>query len=37
MKDGKFLGENGSVPAGQDIVTGLLERCLKWSYIVLER
>lgn len=37
MKDGKFLAEDGSVPEGQEIVVALLERCLLWSQIVLER
>ena len=36
MVDGKFLAED-STPAGQDIVVGLLERCLLWSEIVLKR
>ncbi|KAI9814991.1 MAG: hypothetical protein M1827_002834 [Pycnora praestabilis] len=35
--DGEFLASDGSVPAGQDIVSGLLDRCLKWSDIVLIR
>ncbi|EEH37424.2 hypothetical protein PAAG_07842 [Paracoccidioides lutzii Pb01] len=37
MKDGNFLGPGGSIPAGQGIVKVLLERCLKWVEIVLER
>ena len=37
MTDGKFLAEDKSAPAGQEIVTELLERCLMWSKIVLER
>ena len=35
--NGKFLAEDGKLPAGQDIVLGLLNRCLKWSEIVLNR
>ena len=35
--DGKFLGEDGKTPAGQEIVVELLNRCLKWSEIVLTR
>ena len=37
MVGGKFLGTDSSVPAGQDIVAGLLDRCVLWSKIVLER
>ena len=37
MVDGKFLGEDSTAPAGQDIVKGLLERCFLWSEIVLQR
>lgn len=37
MVDGKFLGTNGSAPEGQEIVVGLLGRCLMWAEIVLER
>lgn len=37
MKDGHFLGADGTIPEGQDIVKGLLERCLRWSDIVLDR
>jgi hypothetical protein len=35
--DGKFLGPDGSPAAGGDEVADLLERCLQWSDIVLER
>jgi len=35
--DGKFLTESGEVAAGNDEVVLLLERCLKWVGIVLER
>ena len=35
--NGKFLGEDSSVPAGQLIVTELLEKCFLWSEIVLTR
>ena len=37
MVDGKFLAEDSTAPAGQDIVVGLLERCFLWSEIVLKR
>ena len=37
MVNGKFLVENSTAPPGQDIVIGLLERCLMWSEIVLKR
>ena len=37
MVDGKFLAEDGTAPAGQAIVVGLLDRCLLWSDIVLTR
>ena len=37
MVDGKFLGTSGTAPDGQDIVVGLLNRCLLWAEIVLER
>lgn len=37
MVNGKFLAEDSTAPAGQDIVIGLLERCLMWSEIVLRR
>ncbi|KAF6844058.1 hypothetical protein CMUS01_01471 [Colletotrichum musicola] len=36
-KDGKFVSPEGNVPAGSDEVSELLEKCLKWSDIVLER
>ncbi|MDI1487258.1 MAG: hypothetical protein OHK93_006527 [Ramalina farinacea] len=37
MVDGKFLAEDSTAPAGQDIVIGLLDRCFLWSDIVLTR
>ena len=37
MVNGKFLAEDSTAPAGQDIVIALLERCLMWSEIVLKR
>ena len=37
MVDGNFLREDNVVPAGQDIVIALLERCFLWSDIVLTR
>jgi hypothetical protein len=36
-KDDKFVGSDGSVLAGSDEVADLLQRCLLWSQIVLER
>ncbi|TDZ33492.1 UPF0662 protein [Colletotrichum spinosum] len=36
-KDGKFVNDDGTVPAGSDEVSALLDKCLKWSEIVLER
>ncbi|KAL8745601.1 MAG: hypothetical protein Q9190_002284 [Brigantiaea leucoxantha] len=35
--DGNFLAEDSTTPAGQDIAKELLNRCLKWSDIVLTR
>ncbi|KAL8711538.1 MAG: hypothetical protein Q9220_003948 [cf. Caloplaca sp. 1 TL-2023] len=37
MVDGKFLAEDSTTPAGQHVATELLNRCLKWSEIVLTR
>ena len=37
MKDGNFVTSDGSIPQGQEIVKTLLERCLKWSEIVIAR
>ncbi|KAL9001198.1 MAG: hypothetical protein Q9169_000382 [Polycauliona sp. 2 TL-2023] len=37
MVDGKFLAEDSTTPAGQNVATELLSRCLKWSEIVLSR
>jgi len=37
MKDGKFVADDGTVLMGQEIMVPLLERCLLWSGIVLER
>ncbi|KAI4136715.1 MAG: hypothetical protein LQ341_005485, partial [Variospora aurantia] len=37
MVDGKFLGDDGTAPAGQHVATELLHRCLKWSELVLAR
>ncbi|KAL9042187.1 MAG: hypothetical protein Q9180_000767 [Flavoplaca navasiana] len=37
MVDGKFKAENSTTPAGQNVATELLDRCLKWSEIVLSR
>ena len=37
MVDGKFLAEDSTAPAGQAIVSELLNRCFLWSGIVLTR
>ena len=37
MVHGKFIGADGTVPAGQEIIDLLLDRCFLWSEIVLER
>lgn len=37
MVDGKFLGATGSPPEGQEIVVALLNRCLLWAEITLDR
>jgi len=37
LKDGKFVGPDGQPLQGQDSLKGLLERCWKWTEIVLER
>jgi hypothetical protein len=37
MVDGKFLAEDSTAPAGQAIVSLLLDRCFLWSDIVLAR
>ncbi|MCJ1269001.1 hypothetical protein MMC22_008889 [Lobaria immixta] len=37
MSNGKFLAKDNSIPAGQEIVAELLNRCLKWAEIVLTR
>ncbi|KAL8833696.1 MAG: hypothetical protein Q9170_004141 [Blastenia crenularia] len=37
MVNGKFLAEDSSTPTGQEVATDLLNRCLKWSEIVLAR
>ena len=35
--DGKFVDESGQILQGNDMVSELLEKCLKWADIVLER
>lgn len=35
--DGNFVTAEGEIPAGNDIVCDLLNRCLMWADIVLER
>lgn len=37
LKDGNFVGADGTPLKGQDFVKALLERCWKWSELVLER
>ena len=37
MKDGKFVAENGHIPENQEVVIALLQRCLKWADLVLEK
>jgi hypothetical protein len=37
LVDGKFLSVDGNAPSGQEVTVGLLNRCLKWAEIVLER
>lgn len=36
-KDGKFVAEDGTVLAGSDIANSLLDRCLRWAEMSLER
>jgi hypothetical protein len=35
--DGKFVTAGGEVPAGNEDIVGLLEKCLLWAEIVLSR
>ncbi len=35
--DGKFVDANGQVAQGSDEVSALLQRCLRWSELSLER
>ncbi|OJJ89596.1 uncharacterized protein ASPGLDRAFT_266840 [Aspergillus glaucus CBS 516.65] len=37
LKDGRFVGADGAPLQGQDSLKGLLERCWRWTEIVLER
>lgn len=37
LKDGHFVGADGAPLQGQDSLKGLLERCWRWTEIVLER
>lgn len=37
MKDGNFVDSEGNVLPGQDDVKSLMERCWRWTEIVLER
>ncbi|KAI9754253.1 MAG: tRNA-specific adenosine deaminase subunit tad3 [Chaenotheca gracillima] len=36
-EDGNFIGSNGQILAGQDLVNQLLHRCLVWADLVLTR
>lgn len=35
--DGKFLTESGEIAKGSDEVSSILEKCLRWAELVLER
>ncbi len=37
LVDGKFVDQDGAIPENQDIAKSLLERCLFYTNIVLER
>lgn len=37
LKDGKFVDADGNVQAGSDDLKLLMERCWRWTEIVLER
>lgn len=37
MKEGNFVGPDGKPLAGQDDLKSLMERCWRWTEIVLER
>lgn len=37
MVDEKFVGIDGTIPEGQEVVKNLLYRCLRWADIVLEK
>jgi hypothetical protein len=37
MKDGNFVGADGKPLEGQEGVKQLLDRCWRWTEIVLER
>lgn len=37
MKDGNFVDSEGNILPGQDDVKSLMERCWRWTEIVLER
>lgn len=37
LKDGKFVDADGNVQAGSDDLKSLMERCWRWTEIVLER
>lgn len=37
LKDGNFVDADGNILAGQEGLKSLLERCWRWTDIVLER
>lgn len=37
MKDGNFVDSEGNILPGQDDIKSLMERCWRWTEIVLER
>ena len=37
LQDGNFVSQDGPVLEGQEVVKDLLDRCWKWSELVLER
>lgn len=37
LKDGKFVNAEGNTLAGSDDLKSLMERCWRWTEIVLER
>jgi hypothetical protein len=37
QRDGKFVDAEGNVQAGSDDLKSLMDRCWRWTEIVLER